>query len=400
MSRQARLLGSKVPSRLPLAAPIGLALALAASCAGDPPEADPSETTEVGTFSGLFDDVVTGFNYPFDIAIAPGKPHPDDDAEPDEEAIDDVIAPGVIVVASYGTSELMLAGDPTDGGGQAQSLLDGTSVGLRGATAISITPDRFVWGTFEQGGEGDGGGIVVIEPVDGERVTVLDGALDGEAFRNPGGVCYGGAIDDDEGHPVEHFWFFVNLGDGTAWRVNAIDTAGADPVLTRVGAGLATGRPGNPGSPGNEITSSSDLPEGGARGCVFHDGNLYVADAQNARVVRFDGAHDGRDLEAIALEDTPAELVTYPTDVTVNSEGVLIVISYDNAHAFVTLELPHGGFLDNGLHDLNVNSGNYGTAVASETIWFTRANNKNGALRAVTPDTDHRPETFEPFPAQ
>ena len=173
-----------------------------------------------------------------------------------------------------------------------------------------------------------------------------------------------------------------------------------DATLTRVGGGLATGTPGVPGSPGSELTSSSELPQGGARGCAFHDGNLYVADAQNARIVRFDGAHDGSELEAVALEETPAELVTYPTDVTVNSEGVLIVISYDNAHAFVTLELPHGGFLDNGLHDLNVNSGNYGTAVASETIWFTRANNKNGSLRAITPDLEHRPETYEPFPAQ
>ena len=86
--------------------------------------------------------------------------------------------------------------------------------------------------------------------------------------------------------------------------------------------------------------------------------------------------------------------------VTVNDDGFLIVISYDNAHAFVTLELPGGGFVDNGLHDLNVNAGNYGTAVAFETIWFTRANNKNGSLRAVTPDLDHPPGTYEPFPPQ
>lgn len=378
-----------------------IVLALALSCQGDEDGDDSSETTEVGTFSGLFDDVVTGFNFPFDIAIAPGKPNPDDeDAEEDPEAADDVIAPGVIVVASYGTSEVMLAGDPTDERGQARSLLDGTSVGLQGATAVAITPDRFVWAAFEQGGEGGGGGIVVLEPVEGRQVQLLDGGLAREAFANPGGICFGGAVEDDDGNAVAWFWFFVNLGDGTAWRVDAADTAGTDARLTRVGGGLATGTPGRPGSPGNEITSSSDLPQGGARGCAFHEGSLYVADAQNARVVRFDGAHDGSDLDAIALEDTPAELVTYPTDVTVNSEGVLIVISYDNAHAFVTLELPHGGFLDNGLHDLNVNSGNYGTAVASETIWFTRANNKNGSLRAVTPDLDHAPETYEPFPSQ
>jgi hypothetical protein len=60
---------------------------------------------------------------------------------------------------------------------------------------------------------------------------------------------------------------------------------------------------------GNEITRSSDLPQDGARGCAFHDGNLYVDDAQNARFVRLDGAHDGSDLEAIALEDTLAEPV-------------------------------------------------------------------------------------------
>lgn len=377
----------------------GTLLVLALSCRGDDGNGDPTATTEVGTFSGLFDDVVTGFNFPFDIAIAPGKLHPDD-ADGAVDGADDLIAPGVIVVASYGTSELMHAGDPTDGGGQARSLFDGTSVDLRGATAVAMTPDRFVWGTFEQGGEGNGGGIVVLEPVEGRRVQLLDGSLDRDAFRNPGGICFGGAVEDGDGHEVAWFWFFVNLGDGTAWRVDAADTAGTDLTLTRVGSGLATGTPGRPGSPGNEITSSSDLPQGGARGCTFHEGNLYVADAQNARIVRFDGAHDGRDLEAVALEDTPPELVTYPTDVTVNSEGVLIVISYDNAHAFVTLELPHGGFLDNGLHDLNVNAGNYGTAVASETIWFTRANNKNGSLRAITPDLDHAPETFEPFPPQ
>ena len=378
-----------------------IVLALALSCKGDEEADDSTETTEVGTFSGLFDDVVTGFNFPLDIAIAPGKPNPDDeDAEEDPEAADDVIAPGVIVVASYGTSEVMLAGDPTDDGGQARSLLDGTSVELQGATAIAITPDRFVWGAFEQGGEGGSGGIVVLEPVDGRQVQLLDGGLDRGAFANPGGICFGGAVEDDDGNEVAWFWFFVNLGDGTAWRVDAADTAGTDARLTRVGSGLATGTPGRPGGPGREITSSSDLPQGGARGCAFHDGSLYVADAQNARVVRFDGAHDGQDLEAIALEDTPAELVTYPTDVTVNSEGVLIVVSYDNAHAFVTLELPHGGFLDNGLHDLNVNAGNYGTAVASETIWFTRANNRNGSLRAVTADLDHAPETYDPFPPQ
>lgn len=84
----------------------------------------------------------------------------------------------------------------------------------------------------------------------------------------------------------------------------------------------------------------------------------------------------------------------------INADGYLVVISYDNAHAFVTLELPGGGFVDNGLHDLNVNSGNYGTAVSGDTIWFTRANNKNGTLRAVTPLQEDPPTTYEPFPTQ
>jgi hypothetical protein len=78
----------------------------------------------------------------------------------------------------------------------------------------------------------------------------------------------------------------------------------------------------------------------------------------------------------------------------------LIVISYDNAHAFVALETPGGGFLDNGLHDLNVNSGNYGLAVAENSIWFTRANNQNGSLRAVTPNQGEPPSTAGPFPPQ
>ncbi|MFV8754621.1 hypothetical protein ACNOYE_29075, partial [Nannocystaceae bacterium ST9] len=75
-------------------------------------------------------------------------------------------------------------------------------------------------------------------------------------------------------------------------------------------------------------------------------------------------------------------------------------ISYDNAHAFVTLELPEGGFIDDGLQDLNVNAGNYGTAVAFGTIWFTRANNSNGTLRAITPEQDVPPTTEGPFPPQ
>jgi hypothetical protein len=116
--------------------------------------------------------------------------------------------------------------------------------------------------------------------------------------------------------------------------------------------------------------------------------------------VRFDDADLNGDISPVALEDTPAELVTYPTGVTVNNEGALIVISYDNAHAFVALDLPSGAFRDNGLYDLNVNSGNHGTQVARDTIWFTRANNSNGALRAITQSQSHPPSTDGPFPVQ
>jgi sugar lactone lactonase YvrE len=175
---------------------------------------------------------------------------------------------------------------------------------------------------------------------------------------------------------------------------------GSDADFVLVGSGLASGSAGSPGSPGAGLSSSKDLPEGGARGCVYHEGSLYVADAQNAQVVRFDEADTGEDVAGVALEDTPAELATYPTGVAVNEEGDLIVISYDNAHAFVSLEMPGGGFIDNGLHDLNVNAGNYGVALADGTIWFTRANNSNGSLRAVTPTMETLPTTAGPFPPQ
>ena len=102
----------------------------------------------------------------------------------------------------------------------------------------------------------------------------------------------------------------------------------------------------------------------------------------------------------MGLEDLGAGLVTYPTDLTINDEGYLIIISYDNAQAFVTVELPTGRFVDNGLHDLSVNAGNYGTAVAAGTVWFTRANNQNGTLRAITPTQDVLPTTEGPFPPQ
>ena len=64
------------------------------------------------------------------------------------------------------------------------------------------------------------------------------------------------------------------------------------------------------------------------------------------------------------------------------------------------LETPTGAFQDNGLHDLNVNSGNVAAQVADGTIWFTRGNNANGSLRAITPDMDTRPRTDGVFPPQ
>lgn len=373
-----------------LAAAAATACAAAIGCSDDDPYYGPSGgggTTQVGTFSGLFDNVVDGYNFPLDIAIVP--------AHIVEES--GGILPGDILAANYGTSEILLATDPSGPNAQAtaEPFFDGTSSGLRGATAVAMAPDGHVWAAFEQGGDGDDGGVVVLSPT-GEEVQVLDnGELSG-AFARPGGVCYGGIVSDET-----MVWFYlVNMDDGTAWRIEASDWDGADAVAVRVGSGLATGSAGNPGTPGNGLTSSNDLPEDGARGCVYDFGSLYVADAQNQRVVRFDDADLGEDITPGSLDDVPNDLLTYPTGVTVNSEGALIVISYDNAHAFVSLTLPGGGFIDNGLQDLNVNSGNHGVQVAHDTIWFTRANNSNGALRAITADQQHPPSTDGPFPIQ
>ncbi|NVB42219.1 hypothetical protein G6O69_30630 [Pseudenhygromyxa sp. WMMC2535] len=364
-----------------LALPVAL---LAFACADDGDGAD--ETSAVGTFDGLFDGVVTGFNFPFDLAIVPDDPLTDDEVEG-----------GDIFVANYGTSEIMHASNPSGdpSGAAATAILDGTALGFAGAMAVSAPDHQRIWAIFEQGGEGDAGGLVILEH-DGSVVASFDGADAPDAFENPSGLCFGGW---DDSAAIASF-YMINLGDGSAWRIDASDLDGSDASFTRVGDGLATGIPGNPGSPGNGLTTSSDLPQGGARGCAYGYGSLYVADAQNARVVRFDDAATQSELSPIALEDTPGELVTYPTDVTINADGYLIVISYDNAQAFVTLELPGGGFIDDGLQDLNVNAGNYGTAVAYETIWFTRANNKNGTLRAITPEQDVLPTTAGPFPAQ
>jgi len=353
------------------------------SCTDDDDGNDGNDdTSAVGTFEGLHDGVAVGFNFPFDIGLVPDDPKTKDDDEG-----------GDIFVANYGTSEVMRVPDPAgESGVPAQSIFDGTSEGLMGATAISIPHPDVVWASFEQGGAGGNGGIVILEP-NGKVIDVLDADdMDG-AFARPGGLCYGGRAGDDG----PYRFFFTNMDDGTVWRIFVGDLEGTDPVFERVGEGLATGNAGRPGSPGNGLTSSSDLPEGGVRGCAYHAGRVYVADAQNARIVRFEDADKGIDITGDALEDTPGDLVTYPTDVAVNEDGYLLVISYDNAHAFVSLELPGGGFFDDGLQELNVNSGNYGMALGLDTIWFTRANNKNGTLRAVTPEQDQLPSTEGPY---
>jgi hypothetical protein len=348
-------------------------------------------TSEVGTFDGLFENLASGLNFTLDLAVVPHANTGDGDGDGDG---DGEPLTGDLFAANYGTSELLLIPDPSGETDPtpAQPFFDGTSEGFRGATAVSIPPDGTIWGAFEQGGEGERGGLVALDS-SGQLLARFDGSDHAEAFQNPSGLCFGS--HDDSGQLM----FMVNLTDGSAWRIDASDGQGSDATFTRVGGGLAEGTPGNPGSPGNTI-KSTDLPVGGARGCAYADGSLYVADAQNARVVRFDHADTDSELEGLALEDTPAELLTHPTGVSVNEDGYLLVISSDNAHAFVALELPGGGFVDNGVHDLNVNSGNYAMALANDTIWFARANNTNGTLRAVTPDQETPPNTNSPFPPQ
>ena len=369
------------------ARPLLLRLALAPlllplACADD--EADADDTGAIGSFDGLFDGVATGLNFPFDIGIAPDDPDSSD-----------VVEGGDIYIANYGTSEVMRARDPggDSAGSAAEAVFAGPSVGFAGPTAISVPHHDRIWAAFEQGGDNDDGGIAILD-ADGGLIATLDGA-DDSAFANPGGLCFGGWDSDG----IAYF-YLTNLGDGTAWRIAVESLDGDGATFTRIGSGLATGIPGNPGSPGAGLTSSNDLPQGGARGCAYDLGSLYVADAQNDRVVRFDDANVDDGIDGIGLEDLGAGLVSNPTGVTVNADGDLIVISYDNAQAFVTVELPTGRFLDNGLHDLSVNAGNYGVAVAEGTVWFTRANNSNGSLRAVTPAQDVPPTTDGPFPPQ
>ena len=379
-----------------------IACALPLACAddssgdGNGETADTQDATdEVGTFDGLFDELASGLNFGLDLAIVPHEPdHGDGDGDATGDGDGDPLS-GDLFVANYGTSEVLLIPDPSGktSSTSAQPFFDGTSEGLLGTTSVSIPPDGTLWATFEQGGEGGKGGVVALSQ-DGEVLARLDAGTHPEAIDHPSGICFGAV--DDEAHQA---MFIINYGDGSAWRLDASDGQGTDAVFTRVGSGLATAELGSPGSPGNPI-SSNQTPVGGARGCAFHAGHLYVADAQNARVVRFDDALEGVDIEGTALEDTPSELVTHPTGVAVNADGALLVISSDNAHAFVALELPTGNFIDNGIHDLNVNAGNYGMALASDTIWFLRANNTNGTLRAVTPDQQTPPNTNSPFPAQ
>ena len=102
------------------------------------------------------------------------------------------------------------------------------------------------------------------------------------------------------------------------------------------------------------------------------------------------GAGTGADIDGVPLEDTPQELVTFPTDLAVNDAGDLIVISFDNAHAFVSLSLPSGGFIDNGLHDLNVNAGNYGVAVAQDTILASGVIPRFSSASCIVPKSANR----------
>lgn len=360
-------------------------IAMAPSLGCRDPDADADDTSAIGSFDGLFDGVATGLNFPFDIGVAP-----------DDPATSDAIEGGDIYIANYGTSEIMRVLDPSGepSGDAAAAIFDGGSAGFAGAMAVSVPTHDRVWAAFEQGGANGGGGIAILDG-DGSLIATLDSSTH-DAFFNPGGLCFGGW---DEPAAIAYF-YLVNFGDGSAWRIAVSSLDGTNPTFTRIGSGLATGTVGSPGSPGNELTSSSDLPQDGARGCAYAGGSLYVADAQNARIVRFDDANVDDGIDGVGLEDLGAGLVTHPTDVTINDEGFLIIISYDNAQAFVTVELPTGRFVDNGLHDLSVNAGNYGTAVASGTVWFTRANNSNGTLRAITPEQDVLPTTVGPFPPQ
>ncbi len=365
-------------------------VSLGSSCNRDDGDDDDNDgggdESLVGLFEGLFDDVAVGFNYAYDIAIVPG-------------GVDGVgIVSGDILVANYGTSEVLRVPNPTlaEDAVSPEAFFDGADVGLTGTIGISVPADGTVWVAFEGGGDGDQGGIAVLSPT-AEVLEIIDGAVAPGAFSNPGGLCYSAPPLENDGREL---FFLVNKGDGTLWSISAANTAGEDAQLVRLGSGLATGPAGQPGTAPDGVTNKKDLPEGGARGCVYIDGRVYVADAQNAQVVRFDDADTGEDVDGVPLEETPAELVTHPTAVSTNYDGDLIVMSSDNAHAFVALLTPTGAFQDNGLHDLNVNSGNFAAQVADGNIWFTRANNTNGSLRAITPDMDTPPSSEGIFPPQ
>lgn len=374
------------PGTLRALAAISLLSPVALGCddSGSHGSGGGEDTTLVGTFDGLFDNLVSGLNYAYDLAIVPY----------DDITDDDNLLEGDILLANYGTSEILLAENPA-AGPQPSTFFDGAEEGFAGPMAVSVPPEGTVWAAFEQGGQGDHGGVVVLSE-QGQVLNIIDDSVEAGAFDSPGGLCYGGHAEPDG----PHLFFLINKGDGTAWRIAVSSAAGDGAELTRVGSGLATGTTGNPGTPPEGVINKNDLPVDGARGCAYLAGRLYVADAQNAQIVRFDDADIGEDVAGVELEDTPAELVTYPTGVTINNEGTLIVMSADNAHAFVALETPGGGFIDNGLHDLNVNSGNFGTQVGDGTIWFTRANNTNGQLRAITANQSTPPTSGGVFPSQ
>ena len=96
-----------------------------------------------------------------------------------------------------------------------------------------------------------------------------------DAFAHPGGLCYGGSTNEN---PARELMFFVNLGDGTAWRISLASSVGDDPLLELVGGGLATGTPGNPGQPG---AADAPGPDGSPEGDVVEDAEIIDEDDQD-----------------------------------------------------------------------------------------------------------------------
>ena len=132
------------------------------ACSGDRDDGEGdggTETSEVGLFSGLFDNVATGLNYAYDIAIVPGPGGTGTATEATALA-------GDILIANYGTSEVLRVPNPTDAAWPlaVEPFFDGAEVGLAGPMGISVPGDGPVWVAFEWGGEGDQGGIAVLSP--------------------------------------------------------------------------------------------------------------------------------------------------------------------------------------------------------------------------------------------